>query len=493
MRTTKAAFWTVASRQAERLLGIVSIAVLARLLTPHDFGVVALAASIVSIFEIFTSFGFDWALVRLKEPTREHYDTAWSLRVLLSCAVFAAILVAAWPLAHYLDNREVIPVLLAMGVLSVVVSAANIGIVDFRRNMQFDREFIMQVAAKVASFAIGVIAALLLNSYWALVAGIAAARLVTVITSYSMHPFRPRWSLEKRAELMSFSMWLLIGNVLDSVRQRFTDLWIGRSWGPGSVGIFSMSREISSLSTTEFAAPVNRVAFTRYSQAGDDRPALAAAFAQVSGIIWSVGLPAAAGTFVCSYEIILLLLGSQWSAGVTVLQILAVGGCLAILNANTVYILWAIHRGGFVCVTYLLSLVAFVAVALVLKPRFGLDGMAMAEALSTIPALIAIYVVLRRWVGVSLREVAARNWRVVVATIGMALLVWLLRMQVVVHLQWPLVFRLAALVIAGVFCYVFLLAGLWLLTGRRAGPEEYFAGIAGKGVGWLRRRFSAAH
>jgi len=207
---------------------------------------------------------------------------------------------------------------------------------------------------------------------------------------------------------------------------------------------------------------------------------LRGAFTQITGIIWSVGLPAAAGVGVCSQKIVVLVLGQQWAEATVILQILAVGGAFRILNANTGYVFLAIDRGRFLCVTSLLNIMIFVAVALALLGSYGMVGLAGAEALATLPILLIVYGALRAWVGVSVTEIALRNWRVVAATGAMAWIVSTFQVHVVDSLNFPLAGKLVLLVGLGASSYVVLLGAIWILTGTRAGPEEFFASLARK-------------
>jgi len=145
---SKAAAWTLAARQAERLLGIASIAILARVLSPSEFGIVAMAGSVVALVEVLAAFGFDWALMRVPTRTRAHYDTAWTLRVISGFVIFVVLAAAAYPAAIYFRQPAVAGIVVAMGANSVIGSLENIGIVDFRLQMRFDREFRLRTAAK---------------------------------------------------------------------------------------------------------------------------------------------------------------------------------------------------------------------------------------------------------------------------------------------------------------------------------------------------------
>lgn len=483
--TFRGVLWVLAARQGERLLGLLSITILARVLSPADFGLVGMAGSVVALVEVISRFGFDWALVRLQNPTRQHYDTAWTLRVISGLVVCTVLLIAAWPAALIFHRPAVAWLVIAMGANSFIGAFENIWMAEYRRQTRFDPEFNVRMGAKVAGFIVGVGYAIVTHSYWALVVGVTASSLATVALSYVLHPGRPRWDFSQRADLLHFSIWLLIGNVTETLRARFADMWLGRALGASSVGYFSIAQEISALASTELAAPINRVVFANYSQLGNDVDKLRNEYLRVSTAIWLIGFPAAVGIWTCATQIVAVLLGKQWIDAVAVLQILAIAGLLGIVAANTQYVYWALGRTRFVATLSIVGSICFILFTAFFGVRWGLTGVAWGQvAAASIAVAINMSVLFRR-LRLGFFEFARVNYRVVVASTLMGICVsavghwWDTRLGAV-----PLV-ELGVMVATGVVVYAAALFGLWWLTGRSAGTEaEIFA--------LLRRRFATA-
>jgi len=469
---THAAAWTIAARQLERVLGIASISVTARLLTPSDFGLVGMALAVLAVIEVFSSFGFDWALVRLGDPTREHFDTAWTLRLLLGLATFAAACAAAFPAAAmYRDNR-IVPLIATIGLANVIGSLENIGLVEFRRRMDFKPEFQMRLWTKVASLLACWSLAWATRSYWSLVGAIIVARLVGVALSYRLSSFRPRPSLARRRDLLSFSVWMLAGNLVQVFRGRFSEFFIGRTFGPHFVGVYGVASEFSTIASTEVAAPLNRAVFGRYAQMQGDRDLLRQGFERVSGFIWLIGLPAALGIAVCARELVSVLLGRQWAESASLLQILAAAGVFAVMAANTQYVYWALGRGRFVMALELLAAAAFIALTLSFAGRWGVAGVAFAQCVASALVLVVNYAVLRRTLNLSWTATGHRLWRVVASAAVMYASVAALREVLLLHGVDSAPGRLGLLVPAGIAVYAVTLSGLWLVLGRPDGPEQ---------------------
>ena len=480
---SKAAAWTLAARQAERLLGIASIAILARVLSPSEFGIVAMAGSVVALVEVLAAFGFDWALMRVRVRTRAHYDTAWTLRVISGFVIFVVLALAAYPAAIYFRQPAVTGIVVAMGANSFIGSLENIGIVDFRLQMRFDREFRLRTAAKLAGMLVGVGYALLTHSYWALVIGATASKLAGSLLSYKMHEFRPRWDVSQAAVLLNFSIWLMIGNVADVMSSRFADIWVGRYLGSARVGLYSMASELSTLATTEFAAPINRAVYTRYLEMAGNVSGLREAFLRVSGVIWAIGFPAALGLGICAQQIVALLLGKQWHDAARVLQVLAAAGVISIMGSNTHYVYWALGKSKFVTILSLVGTLGFIALTSVLGRVFGLIGVASAQVIALSIVVIVNYAALLRTLDLRLWEVARRNCRVVLASGLMGVATWGVGRLLAQSGIANVVAQLAAMISTGVLVFCVSLFGLWSMLRRPDGPEEQLVSLLKRVLG----------
>jgi len=199
------AAWMVLFKLGERSLGIVSILILVRLLSPHDFGFVAMALSFIAMAELLTRVGFDVALIQNQAATDRHYHTAWTCNVLIGLFIFLLMLVAAAPITAFYAEPTLFWVVCWLALGPLISGCENIGVVAFRKELRFRSEFAYQMSVKLAGFVVTVPLAFWLRSYWALVAGILASKLVGTVISYFAHPFRPRFSIAGAAALFSFS------------------------------------------------------------------------------------------------------------------------------------------------------------------------------------------------------------------------------------------------------------------------------------------------
>ena len=236
--------WMVLLRLLDRGIGFLSTLVLARLLTPDNFGIVAMATSLIAMLELIAAFGFDMALIQRTKPTRAHYDTAWTFTVILGCILSVLLVGLSWPVAWFYGRPELLHVIWALAFGSLVQGFQNIGTVAFRKDMEFHKEFRFVASKRLVTVPITITLAYLLRNYWALVAGMVAGRVVDVWLSYRFHPHRPRFDLSATADLLHFSKWLLLVNALQFLRDRSPDFIIGRIAGPHELADFRDTADI---------------------------------------------------------------------------------------------------------------------------------------------------------------------------------------------------------------------------------------------------------
>lgn len=190
IRTARGAGWVLGWRITTRLLGFVNTLILVRLLVPGDFGLVALGVSFAKAIEGLSEMGVEDALVRAPSAHRVLYDTGFTINVIRGLAGGAIVAASAWPVATFFNEPSLFPVLLALACGSVITALENIGIVDFRRELTFDREFKLLVLPRLASIVVTATCAMIWRSHWALIAGILTMQCLRLVMTYVMHPFR---------------------------------------------------------------------------------------------------------------------------------------------------------------------------------------------------------------------------------------------------------------------------------------------------------------
>jgi PST family polysaccharide transporter len=481
-RVAAGAAWMLGFRLLDRSIGIGSLMILARLLVPGDFGLVAMASSIVAIVELLNAFGFDVALIQKSDATRAHFDTAWTLGLAMAGACALLVAAAAFPASAFYGEPRLAPVLGLLALSTLIRGFENIGVVAFRKELEFAREFRLLLLKRAVVFLATVAAALATRSYWALVLGNLLGSIVGVVLSYALHPYRPRLGLGARAELMRFSKWMLLGNAVNTLAQRTSDFMVGRWLGAAPLGLFNLAQEVANLPTTELSAPINRATYPGYARVAADPAQLRSQFLDVQGLTALLTTPAAIGIAVIAPLVVPLLLGDGWREAIPLLGILAISGLLASWRTNINYVFMAMDRSRLVTALAALRCALVVPALAFGTRRFGTTGAACAVLAMSLAMLPITQVFASRVLEVGWKQHGAVLWRPVLGSIAMGLSL----AQMLDWLGGGWLALAVALVLGGVV-YLAAIAALWAAAGFPDSAETQVRNAVMAGFARLRQ------
>jgi O-antigen/teichoic acid export membrane protein len=382
--------------------------------------------------------------------------------------------------------------LLALGV--VVTSFENIAVVDFRKDLQFHREFAYQAIGKIVSFAVTVPLAIIVRDYWALVVGIFAGQVAGVLLSYAMCTYRPRLSISAWRELIRFSKWLLLNNMLHFAYHRVDAFVIGRFAGAQPLGFFRVAHEIASLPTTEMVAPIRAAILPGYAKLAADHDRLRASFAATFGTIVIVAVPVAVGLGLIADPLVRLVLGEQWLDAIPLLEVLCIAGAIDVCTANTWPVFIALGRPWINTALMALGVALVVPLMLWSVPEAGAIGAAWALVAVSAVLLAANLFATLSLLRLSGRQLLAQTWRTALAVIMMSGTIF------VFETQWsetdPIfdtALLLVSSIVIGAATYLASLWMLWRLTGVKDGPEQAAVRIVQTSLRSMSARFIPSH
>ena len=456
-------------RWAIRGIGLLSTILLARLLTPEDFGVVAMAMVAVALLEVFTHSGTDLALLRSTDPTREHYDAAWTLEI-IQAVVLAIVLWFAAPLVggHFEDER-VTNVIRILSLRALVGGFQNIGVVDFRRELRFGREFQFGVVKKLATFLVTITAALVLHNYWALVIGQVLGRVIEVIVSYRMSAFRPRFSFARIGDIWGFSKWLIVSRFARLLNRQFDRWVVGSVGGAAAMGSYFIAQDFASSPADEVVAPMSRAAFPVYSRLRDDPARLADAFRRMLGSVVAISFATGLGMAAVAEDFVHVALGAKWVDAIPLIPPLGLFAALyGVVRALETFLIASGRERMSSLMGFGYALVT-IPVMLLVGGHAGVDGIAMAKAATALVLVSTLVVAGTRAPPLTLRLFVTAAWPPVLSAAAMYSAVKALQWLVPVdgHL-WGLIRD----VTVGAIVYIGSGLVIWVARGRPPGIEQ---------------------
>ena len=477
---TGGTLFTIAMRWTDRLIGLVSTLILARLLMPADFGIIAMATLVIALADVLLDLGVNIALVRDRNTTQAHFDTAWTLRLIQTTASTALIIILAPYAAEYFGDTRVTPVLQLLAFSMLLAGFENIGIVAFHKQMQFGAEFRFLFLRRIFGFILTIGAAWSLQNYWALVIGMLGSRAFGVVLSYRMHPMRPRLSLAKLRELFAVSQWMLIRGLGEFLHNNIHRFIVGR-WNSSSVmGAYTIANEISTMPSAELIAPMNRALLPALADTRDTPAEREQLFLLSLGLQALIALPASVGLALVAPLAVPILLGEPWRDTIPLLQILALTGIAHSLTSSSQYLLIVLGRLAQASFIIWAQVAVFIILAITLIPGAHAEQIALLRLGVTALSIILTAWAIRRYAGIGLLGVVRTTYRPILATICLA--------GILISIDVPPVAPPLALLLqifSGAVAYTCTILVLWTVHQRPAGAEAW---LINKLAGILKRR-----
>ncbi len=327
-RVVSAGIWSITFRAADRLINLARVVVLARILTPNDFGLLGIAMLSLAFVQAFSITGFGEALIQKKEDITSYLDTAWTVSIIRGAIIAVVLYLSAGYVAGFFDTMEAKSVIQVIGSVMLLKGFANQGIIYFQKDLEFHKLFIYDFGRTLAVFVTSVILALLWKNVWALVWGVIAGDIVATILSYVLHPYRPRlrFDFQKAKQLYTFGRWIYLSTLLTFLSAQLDKGVIGKVIGSASLGLYQVGSTISNTATGELSQAISQVVFPAYSKLQLDLSRLRQTFLTTWENTACLTLPLSILVLILAGGIVQVVLGPQWLPAVTAVRILAMAG-----------------------------------------------------------------------------------------------------------------------------------------------------------------------
>jgi O-antigen/teichoic acid export membrane protein len=476
--------WAFAMNWGQRALGAFFTFVLAALLGPHDFGVVAIAMIYIALAQVFLEQGFATALIQREDLEPDHLDSAFWMNLLWSLALAGVtVAVSGWwaDLNGAPELREVI------SVLSLLLVFEGLNIVQqayLQRKADFKKLAVRTNIAALVGGVVGVVLAVAGAGVWALVAQQLAMDAIALVLIWMLSPWRParRFSRRHARDLLGFSSHVFFANLGGFVNRRSDALLLGVFFGPVVVGIYRLADRFVDLLFDLTTRPVALISLPLFSRLQQDRDHLRGALETCLRLTLLLTVPALLVLAACS-DFLLAAIGPEWEPGGDALKLLALAGIGKAVIAFTGPLLFALGRPAFRAVMLWLlgaaSAGAVVAVASVLQSASEerqIFGVALSRAVLFLLVFVPANLLIIEWLtGFRLRGFAAMAAAPAAAGAAAIAVVFVLREATAIETIAPV----AGLAVAGVLSTVTAVGTLLLLD---PGARAYIRGLRRGGV-----------
>jgi O-antigen/teichoic acid export membrane protein len=427
MKTILGAGWTVSSRLAGRLIDFVTVLVLARSLTPADFGLTALAMTLTVIVDTVLQVPLIQALTRLRCVEKSHLDTAFTLGLLRGLLLSVIVLVAAWPFAHIYNDDRLLALVAVLSVGPVARSLYSPAMVKYIREMSFRQLFVAELLGKIIASIVAISVVYRGGGYWAIAASSVSTPVAVTLISYLLAPYWPRFSLSRFSEFSTFLGWFSTAQLVSTVSWQFDRILLGYFISKSDLGQFTMASDLSDMPTQSLVGPAMQPVMAAFSRIGDDPARLRSAYLKASRFTMLLAAPTCIGMSLTSDLVVDVLLGAKWHEAAVYLQWLALWIVLIAFYQPVQSLALATNRTNVIFRLSLVELCSRVILVSLGIYFYSLMGVVVARGVMSLIWFILSLLSAQYLVGTKVFSELGNLWQVAAACAVMALSVLALR------------------------------------------------------------------
>ncbi len=379
-QTVKSGIWVSATKMSVRLSQLLMLLILARLLSPRDFGLMGIALLVLSATTRFTEIGINAALIQDKKKNVDEYlNTTWCLEIGRGVFIFGVLFVSAPFLAGVFNEPEATTLIRVLGVSPLLYGLRNPGIVYFQKDLSFHRDFLFQSSGSITQFMIGVGYALYSPTVWALVFATVGKSVVKLVFSYVLHDYRPwpTFRLSVARKLIDYGKWITGASIIQFMYSEGDDAFVGWFLSATALGFYQYAYRIADMPASEVSGIISQITFPAYSQLQGDLDELRGALVQTTRLTAFIAFPLSFGIAAVAPSFVPAILGDEWRPMIVVMQILAMYGLLHAITANFGAVWKALGRPDLGFKTGMIRIVLLAIFIWPATARWGIEGTAL--------------------------------------------------------------------------------------------------------------------
>lgn len=454
--------WSSIAFTVRRVLAFLTSIILARLLSPSDFGLIAMASLALGFIELFKDLGTASAVIQRKQISEELLSSVFWINAGFGLIVSSGLYLLSPYVADFYHEPQVTPLIEVLS-LSFFVSALSIVQSSLlTRAMAFEKLAKYELVTAVFSSCVAIGAAWCGFGVMSLVYQPLLNSILLLILLWSNSSWRPKWIFQwvEISQIANYSLNLTGFNIINYFARNADNLLIGRYLGAVDLGYYDLAYRMMIYPLQGISAVVAKVMFPLYSQMQDDNERFRSAYLKSVGAIALFSFPLMLGLFSVSQHFVLALFGEKWLPVVALLMIFSPLGALQSITTTVGSIYQAKGRTDWLLRWGLFSSI-FVMLAFVVGLRWGILGVASAYTGAYLVMATPFFMIPFRLIELRLRDLAKVLWRPLLCSILMSVMV--MAIDILLPVVWPHWVALSLLVALGAFGYILM---AWLINRK---------------------------
>lgn len=333
--------WTAAQKYSMMIIGFISGIVLARLLTPHDYGCIGMLSIFMVLANTFIDGGFGSALIQKKNPTQVDYSTIFFWNMGMSAFVYAILFVCAPAISRFYNLPILCNVLRVQALVLFIYAFNMVQVNQLKKKLNFKFISIVTVSTAAISLAVTIVLAYKGFGVWALVAQNLISAAIPAVANCIYVKWRPIWTFSWKSfkELFSFGIYILLTHLLNNFSFKLQGLLIGKVFSSSTMGYYSKAVSTESMASHSISSIMTQVTYPLYAQVQDDKAVLSNMIKRLTMTTAYITFPLMFILLLIAKPVFVLLYSDRWLASVPYFQVLCIAGlafCLQSINLQSI-------------------------------------------------------------------------------------------------------------------------------------------------------------
>jgi len=389
--------WMATFRVITRIFSFLRLAILARLLTPSQFGFFGIASIMLILLEILTQTGVNVFLIQEKKKLKEYVNIAWTISILRGFIISLSLIILSPIISQYFNAPESQYLIKLIASVAFMRGFINPSRIKFLKNLTFNKEVWFGSVVFAVDFSVAILFAYILRDPSSLIWGLIMGALTELVLSFLLIKPTPRLEYNRNKLLNVFNRgkWVTGSGIFTYLFEQGDDIVVGRLLNSSALGIYQVAYKIAILPFTEVTKMVNQVTFPIYTRIARDRVRLKNAFIKTMATTILIVLPMGIVVYTFPKQIVSVLLGSDWVSAIPIIKVLSIFGVVRAVSFSTIPLFDSLKKQQYVT---LVSFVSFFAMMITIVPftaRWGILGASRSVLVGSFAVLPVIYVCMK--------------------------------------------------------------------------------------------------
>ena len=377
--------WSALQRYSTMLIQFISGIILARLLTPYDYGCIGMLMIFVILAEAFIDGGFGSALIQKKQPTQKDYSTIFFWNLGMAVVLYAVLYFSAPAIARFYDIPLLCDVLRVQGIVLFIYAFNVVQRNQLQKKLNFKILAIVTITTSLIALAVTILMAYHGYGVWSLVAQQLLTAAIPALVFWFYIKWRPQWTFSWQSfrELFSFGFYMFLTNLLNQFGHQIQGLLIGRFYDASTMGLYSKANATERLTSSSISQVMTQVTYPLYAQVQDDKAKLANMIRQLTVSLSFITFPLMFILLLCAKPIFIVLYSERWLDSVPYFQVLCLAGLAYCLQSVNYQSISAIGKSKTLFVWTLVKRIMGIAFVVVGLLAVGMKGLLVGMVINT--------------------------------------------------------------------------------------------------------------